>query len=298
MKKQSLVMLKPALVWVAMLVCISSLEGCKKAQIVGTVQEYDSKPIAGVKVFIENSTFTTETDSDGSYVIGYAPGAFAVRFEKDGYITQTLPLNLATAAPYEAPTIKLPRELTRDKAEEMIREWMKALPVPANAFRTGKQSSMFRSDAPEWLKPLIRENLATLTAIGESRWAYYTFYASDISLTPEGQKFKVGDKVVTYLAQAGAYNQHNTCSIMKMADRSLASVTNIRRSADGNDAIVEYQWQYVNVTPFGSVAPSLGGGLDYDPNRRYDASIPFTRHDGQWSLPSNFLLPIQRGPWD
>lgn len=291
-------MLKSALAWTAILACISSLGGCKKAEIGGTVQEYDSKPIAGVKVFIENSTFATETDSDGSYVLGYAPGAFAVRFEKDGYITQTLPLNLATAAPYEAPVIKLPRELTHEKAEEVIREWMKTLPVPANAFRTGKQSSMFRSDAPEWLRPLVRENLATLTAIGESRWAFYTFYAIDIALTPEGQKFKVGDKVVTYSHQAGAYNQHNTCSIMKMADRSLASVTNIHRSADGNEATVEFQWQYANVTPFGRVAPLLGGGLDYDPNRRYDASIPFTRHDDRWSLQSNLSLPIQRGHWD
>ncbi len=288
---------KSALAWVAVLVCFT-LGGCKKAEIRGSVQESGAKPIPGVKAFIENSTFATETDSEGKYVLGYAPGAFTVKFEKAGYIGRSLQLNLATAAPYDAPVIKLPRELTRDKAQEVLRERLKSLPVPANAFRTGKQSSMFSNDTPEWLKPLVRANLATLTPIGESRWAYYTYYAIDIELTPEGRKYKVGDKVVRYAAQAGAYNQNNTCSIMKMADRSLVDVTNIRRSDDGERALVDFQWQYVNITPFGEVAPLLRSSLDYDSGRRYDASVLFTRHDDAWSLPSNWSLPSQRGPWD
>lgn len=291
-------MLKSALAWVIVLVGLMSLAACKKAEIRGTVQESGAKPISGVKAFIENSTFATETDSEGKYVLGYAPGAFTIKFEKEGYIAQSLSLNLATAAPYDAPVVKLHRELTGDKAQEVIREGMNALPAPANAFRTGKQSSMFRRDAPEWLEPLVRDNLATLTPLGESRWAYYTYYAIDIELTPEGRKYKVGDKVVTYVAQAGAYNQNNTCSIMKMADRTLASVTNIQRSADGNQASVEFQWQYTNVTPFGKVAPLLSGSLDYDSGRRYEASVVLTRHGDAWSLPKDWTLPNQSGPWD
>jgi hypothetical protein len=291
-------MLKAALPWVAVFVCISPLGGCKKAEIRGAVQKYDATPIPGAKVFIENSTFATESDSEGRYVLEYAPGAFTIKFEKEGYVSQTLPLNLATIAPYDAPAVKLPPELTRDNAQAIIREHLKLLPVPANAFRTGKQSSMFANDTPEWLMPLVGDNLVTVTPLGESRWAYYTYHAIDIELTPEGQKYKVGDKVVRYVAQAGAYNQDNTCSIMKMADRALVSVTNIRRSVDGNQAAVDFQWQYVNVTPFGKVAPLLSSRLNYDPGRRYDGSVSLTRHDDTWSLPSSWSLPRQRGPWD
>ena len=289
-------MLKPTFAWVIVVGIVSS--GCKRAEIRGTVQDFGAKPVPGVKAVIENSTFAAETDSEGKYVLGYAPGAFTIKFEKNGYIAQSLQLNLATAAPYDAPVIKLPRELTPDKAKEVIREHMKSLPAPANAFRTGKSSSMYRSGTPEWLSPLVQANLATLTPLGESRWGFWTYYASDIALTSEGMKYKLGDKVIRYAGQAGAYNQNNTCSIMKMADRSIVSVTNIEKSADATQAIVDFQWQYINVTPFGKVAPLLSSSLDYDPARRYGARVLLTRHDDAWSLPSNWSLPQQRGYWD
>lgn len=292
-------MLKSAHAWIVILVCISSLGGCKKAEIRGTVQGFDARPIPGVKAVIENSTFAAETDPEGNYVLGYASGTFTVKFEKEGYISQSLPLSLATPAPYDAPVVKLPRELTPDIAQEVIRERMKQLPVPANAFRTGKQSQMYRSYSPEWLPPLLRDNLATLTPLGESQWgAFYTYYAIDIELTPEGEKYKVGDKIVRYVAQAGAYNQNNTCSIMKMADRSLTSIADIRRSPDGNHAVVEFQWQYVNVTPFGKVASLLSRNLDYESGRSYTASATLVREGGLWSIPNGWSLANQRGLWD
>ncbi len=108
-------MLKFASAWVIALVCFMSF-GCNKAEIRGTVQGVGAKPLPGVKAFIENSTFATETDSGGKYVLAYAPGAFTIRFEKEGYIAQSLELNLATAAHYDAPVIKLPRELTRGES--------------------------------------------------------------------------------------------------------------------------------------------------------------------------------------
>lgn len=102
-------------------VCASALltfqVGCKRAEIRGSVRGVDGKPVSGVRVSIQNSAYTVETDPNGRYVLAYAPGAFTVTFEKAGAVARSMQLNLATTAPFDAQPITL---LSPEGARQVI----------------------------------------------------------------------------------------------------------------------------------------------------------------------------------
>jgi hypothetical protein len=94
-------------VLVLSMLAVSITLGCKKAEISGSMRDAQGKPVVAAKVTIPNSAYGAQTDQAGKYTLAYAPGAFQVRFEKTGYITQNVSLNLATAAPFEAQEVVL-----------------------------------------------------------------------------------------------------------------------------------------------------------------------------------------------
>jgi len=98
---------------IALLVLVAGFTGCKKAEVAGNVLDNFGKPLSGATVTVDKTTFTTTTDSNGSYSVGYVPGKVLVSISKPGYLSQNLDLDIATETRYPAQTLtlyKLPAE--------------------------------------------------------------------------------------------------------------------------------------------------------------------------------------------
>jgi len=92
---------------IALLVLVAGFTGCKKAEVAGNVLDNFGKPLPGATVTVDKTTFTTTTDSNGSYSVGYVPGKVLVSISKPGYLSQNLDLDIATETRYPAQTLTL-----------------------------------------------------------------------------------------------------------------------------------------------------------------------------------------------
>jgi len=71
------------------------------------VKDGFGKPLAGVSVSLQGTTFQATTGSDGSYALAYVPGNVAVNYQKSGYTSALLTFNIATEAAYPAEAVTL-----------------------------------------------------------------------------------------------------------------------------------------------------------------------------------------------
>lgn len=93
---------------VLLLVLLLLSSGCgRKAQITGQVKDGFGKPLAGVSVSLQGTTFQATTGSDGNYAVPYVPGNVAVNYQKLGYTSALLTFNIATEAAYPAEAVTL-----------------------------------------------------------------------------------------------------------------------------------------------------------------------------------------------
>jgi len=75
-----------------LLLIVSVIFGCGRAELQGKVVDRFGNGIEGVTVSIDNRQDDTITDADGNYVLPYTPGTFSVLFGKQGYAPETVQL--------------------------------------------------------------------------------------------------------------------------------------------------------------------------------------------------------------
>lgn len=79
--------------------------------LVGKVFDNFGKPLPGVSVTVRDTKFSSATDKQGNYSLGYVPGSIHVEFSKQGYYPSSLQLQIATAAQYPVKDIPLYEQL-------------------------------------------------------------------------------------------------------------------------------------------------------------------------------------------
>jgi hypothetical protein len=88
-------------------VLVAGFTGCKNAEVAGKVLDNFGHPLPGATVTVDKTTFTTTTDNNGSYSVGYVPGKVLVTISKPGYLSQNLDLDIATETSYPAQALTL-----------------------------------------------------------------------------------------------------------------------------------------------------------------------------------------------
>ena len=79
----------------------------ESAKLTGKVVDCFGRPIAGVSVSIDNTTFATQSNEDGRYSLPYVPGTVKVVVKKDGWYSAGIELQIATASKYPVSDMKL-----------------------------------------------------------------------------------------------------------------------------------------------------------------------------------------------
>jgi hypothetical protein len=90
-----------------------SLISCKKTAIEGRVLDGFGNPVKDAIVKVEGTQFTSQTNNNGEYSIGYVPGDIKVIITKDGFtqIDYTLKISTESQFPAEDKTIyEIPKE--------------------------------------------------------------------------------------------------------------------------------------------------------------------------------------------
>ncbi len=85
----------------------------RKAEVTGKIVDNFGGPVSGVSISVSGSNYRATSRGDGSYSIQYAPGQFALHFQKSGYVPAYLHLALATEGAFPADTVviyKLPAQ--------------------------------------------------------------------------------------------------------------------------------------------------------------------------------------------
>lgn len=77
------------------------------AEITGLVRDQSGLPLSGVTVQIQNSGFTSETDSEGRYSVPYLPGKFNVFYSRSGYTRRFITLDIAVNSQFPASDVYL-----------------------------------------------------------------------------------------------------------------------------------------------------------------------------------------------
>lgn len=184
-----------------------------------------------------------------------------------------------------------PRKLDRSKAQELITAQLKFARAVTNRVQVRQRFEM-RGRNSEWVIELASKGLLKDTLVRAATWQVpYDRHFTE--LTPEGLKYKVGESSVRSHSDG-----LKTYAIMKMADQAFVSITGIHESPGGDSAQVEFTWKYLNVTPFGEVAPLLPtvsgrGRLDYNAGKIHTETVTFTKYDDGWRLPAGWSLPVQ-----
>ena len=86
---------------------------CKKTAIEGKVKDGFGNPVKDATIKIEGTQFTSQTDGEGEYSVGYVPGDIKVIISKPGFTQTFFTVKISTEAkfPAEEQTIyEIPKE--------------------------------------------------------------------------------------------------------------------------------------------------------------------------------------------
>jgi hypothetical protein len=73
----------------------------------GKIVDPFGNPISGVKVHVLKSAYASETDSQGSYRVPYAPGTFEIAYRLAGYTTEIVPLHIQVPTQFPSDVVVL-----------------------------------------------------------------------------------------------------------------------------------------------------------------------------------------------
>ncbi len=96
-------------------------------------------------------------------------------------------------------------------------------------------------------------------------------------VTDEGMKYVV----------IGQRSDGSAYLAFKLADKTLVRITGILN--DSNSALVEYEWKYANITPFGHILTKHSNGFTYFDSIKISEEIEkdnrrFLRYDDGWRM--------------
>lgn len=89
------------------LLSVNALSGCSGPAIEGQVLDGFGHPIGGVTVSVTGTQFTSQSNSRGSYSVGYVPGNITVAVSKAGYTDTAFSVNIATESRFPAGPVTL-----------------------------------------------------------------------------------------------------------------------------------------------------------------------------------------------
>lgn len=174
-------------------------------------------------------------------------------------------------------------KLTRGKAKDIL---IKELAYPQET--KGRICSSHRvkinsKKSAEQMKFLYKkEKLIMETG---KRINYRNYFVMKVSLTKKAQKYVVGKEIIG----------KTECSFVKLAERKFGKVTGIKFSKNDKEALVEYNWSYVKLTPFGKNWDLFDNMLFKNPfnrikkiveKRKYNEKIILELYDDGWRITS------------
>lgn len=276
------------LVLVLSVLAVSITLGCKKAQISGSVRDAQGKPVFGAKVSIPNSAYEAQTDEAGKYTLAYAPGAFKVKFEKAGYIPQSVSLNLSTAAPFQAQEVVLESVLTSDEAKRLIMGSEK-YPTPQREYIQTGHNSVY-GEAVHYVRVrsgALRSDLTKATALADAGYLTLETIATNVPMASIFYQGTVDHVVITPTEKAkqfiaGIYPfGSSTCNdgcivfVTSIAEIAIHTITEPVEGGGRMMSVVHYQQRWAN-TPVGDIL-----GERYAPSEK---SATFVKYNDGWRL--------------
>ena len=103
MKLKKFLTISLLLVFTITVFCSTSFS--KQGTLTGQVVDGFDKVVKDVEVKIKGTEFTTKTDEDGQYRIGFNPGKLVISFRKKGYARQTSSLNIRETSVVPMPKL-------------------------------------------------------------------------------------------------------------------------------------------------------------------------------------------------
>lgn len=77
------------------------------SSIDGNVTDNFNQPLHNVDIKIENSAYTTTSNSSGQFSLDYKAGSFKLLIEKEGYLSHTIELNVTDKSGYNLGKVEL-----------------------------------------------------------------------------------------------------------------------------------------------------------------------------------------------
>ena len=102
------------LITTILLVTAIALGGCQKSVIEGKVIDGFGNPVKGATIKVKGTQFTTQTNDNGNYSVGYVPGDISVLISKPGFTDTSFAVTITTESkfPAEASLIyEIPKEV-------------------------------------------------------------------------------------------------------------------------------------------------------------------------------------------
>jgi hypothetical protein len=148
--------------------------GCgKKAQVTGEVRDGFGRPLTGVRVSVQGTTFEATTGGDGSYAVAYVPGKVALSFRKEGHTSASLAFDIAAEASYPAEKVVLYE-----------------VPQGAGVYFFGEREYV----------PLARGKVTSETRTAQPQFgderAFYTAAINELVYRAEGEFTRLPDKAI------------------------------------------------------------------------------------------------------
>ena len=99
---------------IILLLAVITFSGCSKPEIDGKVVDYYNQPISEVNVSVQGTQFSSSTNANGAYSIGFVPGKVQLKFVKSGYAEATKTFDIASETSFPAEQMQL-MKLPTDK---------------------------------------------------------------------------------------------------------------------------------------------------------------------------------------
>lgn len=133
---------------------------------------------------------------------------------------------------------------------------------------------------------LAEQKLIKFTNQGIKRDMFFSYDSYIIELTPEGQKYKLGET---------SDREGRKFYLVKVADQVFVDITGILEINNGKAAQVEYTWKYDNVTPFGTAFSLKNRQLNqsdqmmnnrpvYNNNGIFREKVMMVKYDDGWRI--------------
>lgn len=184
--------------------------------------------------------------------------------------------------------ISCSKKLDREKAKELIIQKYQFPSIATEKLQYGEINYMTSLGGSNISaeQSLANQNLIIFSYQGDKRDMFFSYKTYYLELTPEGEKYLVGDTID---------NEGRKFYIVKAAERMFIEITGILQKKDDNTARSEFTWKYINITPFGKAISLkneqlnqsdefMKGRTIYNEEKVYKNTEYYTRYDDGWRI--------------